>query len=297
MLVPSYPKVYALGHRAIVDLLKDDVVVQEKYDGSQISWLWRDGNLLVRSRGKMQYGSHEETDSLFEGAIEYLKTLTPVEGLTFRGEWFASAKHNTLAYGRRPKNGIVLFDVEEGEQGFVAPAKVSQFADAMGLEEVHTFLVGNHVTREVILELLDTTSSLSGPLVEGIVIKNYNRFAPDGKALMGKFVSEKFKEKHDKEWKANKVSHKDIVQIIIESLNTEARWEKAIQHLKERGEYDGSPRDIGPLMKEVKKDTIEEEKEWIAEKLLGWALPNVTRSLGRGLPEWYKEKLMEDQFE
>lgn len=31
----SYPKLYAMGHRAIADILLDDVIVQEKVDGSQ----------------------------------------------------------------------------------------------------------------------------------------------------------------------------------------------------------------------------------------------------------------------
>jgi hypothetical protein len=34
----SYPKLYAMGHRAIADLLLDDVIVQEKVDGSQFSF-------------------------------------------------------------------------------------------------------------------------------------------------------------------------------------------------------------------------------------------------------------------
>lgn len=33
----SYPSIYALGHRAIVDLLKGPVFIEEKIDGSQFS--------------------------------------------------------------------------------------------------------------------------------------------------------------------------------------------------------------------------------------------------------------------
>jgi hypothetical protein len=34
----SYPKVYNMGHAAIADLLLDDVLVEEKVDGSQFSF-------------------------------------------------------------------------------------------------------------------------------------------------------------------------------------------------------------------------------------------------------------------
>ena len=37
-MISSYPKVYNLGHRAIVGLTEESVVVQEKVDGSQFSF-------------------------------------------------------------------------------------------------------------------------------------------------------------------------------------------------------------------------------------------------------------------
>ncbi len=34
----SYPKIYGLGHKAITELLSDNVMVEEKIDGSQFSF-------------------------------------------------------------------------------------------------------------------------------------------------------------------------------------------------------------------------------------------------------------------
>lgn len=51
MHLPSYPKIYALGHKAIEELLHDDVCVQEKVDGSQISFGLLDGKLYISSKG------------------------------------------------------------------------------------------------------------------------------------------------------------------------------------------------------------------------------------------------------
>lgn len=47
----SYPKVYALGHRALAELLLDEVLVEEKIDGSQFSFGRFGGDLKARSKG------------------------------------------------------------------------------------------------------------------------------------------------------------------------------------------------------------------------------------------------------
>jgi hypothetical protein len=115
--------------------------------------------------------------------------------------------------------------------------------------------------------------------------------------MMGKFVSEKFKEVHNKEWKNSNPNKGDVIAQIIETYTSEARWNKAIQHLKEAGALDGSPKDIGALMKEVSEDVRIECNDEIKEKLFKWAWPNIQRALTGGLPQWYKEKLLVQQFE
>jgi hypothetical protein len=144
--------------------------------------------------------------------------------------------------------------------------------------------------------LLDTVSCLGGQKIEGVVIKNYRRFGPDKKVLMGKFVSEAFKEVHASEWKSSNPTQGDILERLIESLRTPARWNKAIQHMRERGELEDSPRDIGLLMKEVPTDVEKEEADFIKQKLWEWAWPHIKRGTVRGLPEFYKERLLEQQF-
>lgn len=300
--IHSYPKVYNLGHPQITDLFDGPVVVQEKIDGSQISWSWRDGELFVRSKGKMQHGGSASADSMFIGAIEYLEEQTEyaaelADGWVFRGEWLNSPRHNTLTYERRPRNGLILFDIETEPNHFAEPVLVQRWAASLDIEAVRPFPATEGHSLEWFQTLLEEESQLGGPKVEGVVIKNYARFGKDGKALMGKHVSEAFKEKHSRSWKERHPTRRDIVDQLGEALNTEARWEKAVQHLRDNGELTNSPKDIGPLMREVKRDTIEEERDWIAERILATLLPKVERQLGRGLPEWYKQRLAESQFQ
>lgn len=137
-------------------------------------------------------------------------------------------------------------------------------------------------------------SSLGGAKIEGVVIKNYHRFSHiDGKALMGKYVSEAFKEVHRKEWA--RPTRADFMEVLIEQYRTEARWNKAVQHIAERGELQNAPQDIGVLIREVQQDVFSEEEAAIKEQLWAWAKPMIQRGAIKGLPEWWKQKLLERQ--
>ena len=131
---------------------------------------------------------------------------------------------------------------------------------------------------------------------EGIVVKNYQRFGADKKVLMGKFVSEAFKEIHGKEWRAKHLNSEGILLRLVDTYRTPARWQKALQHLQERGELEQSPRDIGKLVSEIPADVEAECGEEIKAKLWEWAWPTIRRGIFKGAPEWYKEKLMEQQL-
>jgi hypothetical protein len=150
-------------------------------------------------------------------------------------------------------------------------------------------------------ELLDRESVLGGQKIEGVVIKpfNYDIFGRDKKVLLGKFVSEEFKEVHNKTWDAQ---HKtpgpaDIITLLAAQYGTAARWHKAIIHLKERGLIEGTPKDIGQLMKEIPEDVQRECEAEIAKALFDWAWPQLRRRLTGGVPDFYKELLLKSQFE
>ena len=322
LTIPSYGKVFALGHRDLDGLLDNIVEVQEKVDGSQMSWAWdASGQLFVKSRSRLQYGpgmNIEDTDGLFRLPVSHLLQQDPITDLIFRGEAIASPRHNVIEYGRVPEGYLVLFDVElPGNGGFwhlhdesTTPDDGGFDCSRLNVERVKTFYgptwdeedglfywTPGTFTMETVERLLEEESMLGGSKVEGIVVKNYTRTnSRSGRPfLAGKYVSEAFKEVHRA--KKYQPGGKDIVEGLVEQLNTEARWAKAVEHLAEQGVLEGSPRDIGALMREVKRDTIEETKALIADALLVWAMPKIGRGLGRGLPEWYKARLAAQQFD
>jgi hypothetical protein len=290
----SYPSIFALGHRAIKELFLDDVLCEEKIDGSQFSFGRFEGELKCRSKGATLNVDYPE--KMFSVAVETAKLLDLKEGWTYRAEYLLKPKHNALAYDRTPNKNLILFDVNTGEEEYMSYEDKQAEAERIGLEVVPILFEGKVDSPEHLLSFLERTSILGGQKIEGVVVKNYHRFGQDKKVLMGKYVSEAFKEVHSASWKESNPSVKDVIQTLIISLKTPARWNKAIQHLQESGTLTDSPRDIGELIKEVHNDIKKECEDDIKDKLYRYALPSIMRGVVSGLPEWYKEELMKKQF-
>lgn len=294
----SYPSIYALGHRYLAELLLDPVTVEEKIDGSQFSFgrFEIDGHVEFRARSKGATLNVIAPEKLFERAVAAAQALDIRVGWTYRAEYLAKPKHNSLAYSRTPKNHLMVFDINDGHESYLRYAAKAAECERIGLECVPLIHEGMIENAAQFREMLDHESVLGGQKIEGVVIKNYARFGLDKKVLLGKFVSEAFKEVHSKEWKNSNPTGKDIIDRIVDMLRTPARWDKAVIHLRERGLIEDSPRDIGLLIKEAQADVEKECMDEITSTLIGWALPHVRRGVVRGLPEWYKDELVKRQF-
>lgn len=297
MKLSSYPSVYALGHAAIANLFEGNVVIQEKIDGSQFSWMKDEqGNLHFRSHHAEIY---DGDNSMFYEGVQAVKAVADKlkPNWVYRGEYLRKPKHNVLCYSRVPKNHIYLFDINTGLEQYRSFVFVEQEATFLGFEPVKMIYAGegSKVDFEFLKSMLNEESILGGTKIEGLVIKNYEQFGKDKHCLMGKWVKEEMKERISKG--GGKSGGKDIIQTIGLSLKTEARWQKAIQHLFEQGLLLNEPKDIGLLLKEINLDTLKEETDYIKEKLFKWAWPNISRIVTAGFPEFYKELLAKKQFE
>lgn len=76
-----------------------------------------------------------------------------------------------------------------------------------------------------------------------------------------------------------------------------ARWQKAIIHLREKGQLEDSPKDIGKLIAEIQNDVLSDSIDYIKDRLWEWAAKDIKRGCVGGFPEWYKEELLKLQFE
>jgi hypothetical protein len=274
------------------------VVVQEKVDGSQFTFGVIGGELHMRSKGAAIYSPVQ--DKLFRGASETAERLFGagflIEGWQYRCEAICGPRHNTKEYSRAPVGNVVLFDVDTGLEDRVSdPSCLEEIAGALDLEVVPTFYVG--VVEDIVQlkALLDTKSMLGGTNVEGVVIKNYARWGKDGKMLMGKIVSEDFREAHKLSWVKTNPGKGDVLERLRDAYRSERRWEKAVERMRDAGKLQDAPQDIGPLLKSVQSDVEEECAAEIAEALLKAFLPDIKRGSTAGLPEWYKARLLTQQ--
>jgi hypothetical protein len=295
-MLKSYPKLWAVGHKVVADIFQSDVYIEEKVDGSQFSFGKINGELFCRSKGALI--NLEDPEKMFKKGVEYVKSIVDKlpDNVTYRGEYLEKPKHNTLAYARIPNNHIIIFDIDLGIDQYMGHSVKSQLAAEIGLETVPLLGGGTFTSVGDITKLLEHTSILGGQKVEGVVVKNYNKFTIYKEAMFGKYVSEAFKEIHQGDWKDRNPGGADFITTLVAKYKTPARWNKAIQHLKEAGQIEGSPKDIGLLMKEIQRDTFEECKDEIMKDLYNWANDKLRRGIIQGFPEFYKQQLLESAF-
>jgi hypothetical protein len=281
----------------IADIFGGPVQVEEKVDGSQFSFcVGLDGQLHARSKGKELI--IDAPEKMFEAAVTSVKELATAlrPGWVYRGEYLQKPKHNTLAYARTPDKNIILFDVMTGNEEYLTYSEKLREAARIGIECVPLMYFGNVTGFEMFSEFLERESILGGCKVEGVVVKNYNLMTAEKKIAIGKYVSEVFKEVHGGEWRKSNPTSGDIISDLGRRYRTDARWTKAVQHLREAGKLEGSPRDIAGLMREVPDDILKECEDEIKAALFAHAWPHIKRAVTAGLPEWYKEQLAKSAF-
>lgn len=291
----SYSRLHSLGHSAVGKLFDGPITVEEKIDGSQFSFGVFDGQIKCRSKGVEIVVDAPE--KMFALAIDTVKILAPtlVDGWTYRGEYLQKPKHNALAYDRVPKMHVMIFDIAIAEETYLSyPEKLAE-CERLGLEIVPLIYSGEGMPPEAFVDLLDRVSVLGGQKIEGVVIKNYTQYGPDKKTMIGKYVSDDFKEVHKGSWKESNPTSGDVVVDLAVRHRTPARWNKAIQHLREAGLITDSPKDIGPLLKEIQEDTKLECEADIKDALFRWAWPIIARKIIAGFPEYYKQHLIAQQ--
>lgn len=300
-MIHSFPKIFTIGQDFIKDIFNNEVEITEKIDGSQFSFGKINNQFYMRSKGAQLFP--ESYAKMFSKAVEYVLSIEHIlpDNTVFYCEYLEKPKHNILVYDRIPKNNLMLYGVCDNTLKFVNEyEKLIEHADFLNIEVVPLIYKGIVENVDFIKEIMERKSVLGNVQIEGIVVKNYkNPFLLGSQPIplmMGKYVSEKFKEKHNKDWKKEKTT-KGKWETFKDGFRTEARWNKSIQHLREKDELTNSPKDIGKLIKEIQNDITEEEKENIKNFL--WKLygKEILRNATKGFPEYYKEYLLKRNFE
>lgn len=296
-----YGKTFALGHRATKGLLDKPVVVEEKVDGSQISWGLLGNPPRLSARSKRLALDLDEPPNLFAPSVASIGRMAEdgllSPGVVYRGEAVSRPRHNTLAYDRVPEGHIALFDVDAGTQDYLDYEQKAQVATRLGIEAVPLLFEGMLSSAARLERLLELDSFLGGPRIEGVVIKRAHQvplFGEDGLPIRAKFVSEKFKEAHalNPDWK--RLKQTEFLKVLAESVSGPARWEKVVTGLVAEGLIEGgTPVEIGRIIRHIREDVREECLGDLKDRLWKHFEKRFDAHVTRGFPEWYKKRLAE----
>lgn len=256
------------------------IYVQEKIDGSQFSF-WFDEEWKFKSRNNILPSTDKQFKLAIDGVLAVSSNLD--KSFLYRGEFLCKPRHNVMLYERVPKHNIVIFDIECNDT-YLTPEECKKHCDKVDLEYVQIVSILDHVPEVKELDL--TFKSMLGGEVEGVVLKSY-----DNKQFF-KYVRETFKETRTIN-RVNSNNKTKLLEELAKGICTEARWHKAIQHLKE----DNKELNTAEVCKEIHKDIEKEEmtiiQEFIKEHNLKYedCRKQLMGLCCRGIHEWLQDKI------
>ena len=286
--------------------------IEEKVDGSQMSFVVsaeEEPTVTFYNKGS----PINPTNKVFVKAINMITMLASKlnPAYVYHGEAVCSSRHNVVQYDRYPKYYFILFDIQgascgelktpQGPTGLLNPDEKRVEAERIGLEVVPTFIWNTDPDRSPYVackELLDDimagkVQSILGGRPEGVVLKHHN-FVSKGKSVATKLklVTPEFKESHGmKQIKGERHTPELAVAEVGKSFSTPARFQKAVQHLRDADKLKNSPEDLYKLKEELDADLERENQEEIMMYLWAELAPYVKRECRTNFDEWYKEYL------
>lgn len=283
----KYQSIVRHGKKGTHLTLEDgsDIVIMEKLDGANASFLIGDGKLRCFSRN-----TELDPSNTLRGFYEWVQSLTkeqqPREGLILFGEWLCRHK---LDYGEN-ENKFYLFDVYDTEkEEYLSFDEVSNVADQLDLLLVPVFYAGKFQSMEHILSFVG--KSELGEKGEGVVVKNYSYRDRYGKQLFTKFVSDEFSEMQNVKKQKIK-TQADALDEFVNNTVTKARVQKILHKLVDEDiiKEDYAIEDMGSILKgfgsRIVDDVIEEELDVLLKVL--------KQKISRKVPSVVKEVLAEE---
>ena len=256
----KYDKIKRLGHyenESLLDFVNDEIIIEEKIDGSNFRFWLEDGEIKFGSRNVSYL---EKDNKQFKKCINYLlDRLSPNdldEDLIYIGEF---ATPHTIQYDWENTPHFIGFDILVKTTGRPLDWKVTKrkFAQ-LNLEFVPVLWFGDtkHFEDLELDKLLEKSQYRDGK-PEGVVIKNYNRVNEYERPLFAKVVNEHFEEKK-KTFQPKNAGSKDTARVVAQYV-TKARVRKIINKMVSEEGRELSRSLMGDLIHRVISDTLEEE--------------------------------------
>lgn len=272
----KYHSIVRLGHKSTVGVLNegDEIIIQEKIDGANASFMVHEGELLCFSRNK-QLDPSNTLEGFYNWVHANIDPNKLLDGVIYFGEWTATHK---ISYPNHTKK-FFLFDVYNTHlEEYVNFSMVVDEALRLDLNLIPVFYRGlyqgyDHLTSFIGLTQLggilkgknkETGETIEKETGEGIVVKNVNYRDRYGKQLFVKLVVDEFREVQKQRAPKDPNTISKTRQLVLDCL-TNARIEKHLFKLVDEGALkpDYSVKDMGTIIKlmghALAQDIIDEE--------------------------------------
>jgi len=270
------------------------VSVTEKIDGSQGQMSRQNGS--VKFSSKRQALSFTQPNANFSPWMAACRDLDLREGWTYFCEVVTKPKHNKLTYANTPNRYCVVFDIQNEAGEWLDWFEVDAECERLGLVHTPHLYAGAlayPLPKETIEGWMAKESILGGTSIEGVVIKKY---AGDTVLRQVKVVREDFQELGRK--RSPEEKDHDLLTACVNAASvfcSQARWEKAVQALKEDGKLTASGKDIPLIIRAVMDDIMVEEADTLANMVFALVFERYGKQMRnefiKGLPQWYLARL------
>lgn len=283
--------------------------IEEKIDGSQLSILIDGSDNQIKFYNKNK--QIDPNNNAFSKAVmileqdKFKKILNP--DYIYHGESVCNVKHNVNVYKRTPKNYFVLFDIyDKINNKYLTPTDKINEAQRVGFEVAPILYQNNDPLINPLQKCQELINSIEqnklesflGGKIEGVVLK-HDHFVKNGKTVATKlkFVTPEFKERHiTKQTKVN-YSADDFLKNLGLEFATDARYQKAYRHLKERDNLDDSKINITKMIQELNNDFDKEFKEELMLQLWIEFRPILQKYSRNNLDSWMKNNINKEKLD
>lgn len=295
----KYHDIVRYGHSSTRDVLQkgDDIVIQEKIDGSNASFK-REGNKVLAFSQNSQLDESNNLGGFYQWVQDKIKASDLTPNVIYFGEWTNPHK---IKYSPEFTKTFFLFDLfHELTDSCLGESVVEREAEKLDLKLVPTFYKGKYQSFEHLMSFVGHTEidgQLGGvSMGEGIVVKNIEYKDKYGQQMFVKLVIDKFAEVQKQKTPRDPNQPLSLEAHWVKDNMAKPRVEKMLFKLVDEGvlKEDYSIEDMKTILSNINKRLIEdlfkEESETLPQD---YDSKEIGKSVARFSPLIIKEILRE----
>nr|UDO47421.1 hypothetical protein [Pandoravirus massiliensis] len=281
--------------------------IEEKIDGSQLSFQRRGDTVEFRNRSKVVPAEALGNWCYANAARAIARVAARLNpAYTYHGEAVCKRRHNVVAYAGTPLRFWICYGIYDGERHLARPDMEAECA-RLGLECVQVLYANEDPeafdpTPKVLeivarIEAGQVESCLGGNTIEGVVVKHGAAWHARSKAykpIQFKHVTAAFKERHgERRPHLAALDAESLMDYLVKlgsNFALPAVYQKAVQHIREGASNEAPTISVASVKREVERDIQKENGQDIDEAILEAFRPIVMHHATAGIASWMAQQ-------